>query len=223
MSLLWTQAMPWWNKDLDYEYESDEDYPIRDPEETLQERGARYRQQVVDNHGVAPEDAQRAIQHVVGHLDGGHRWKAPTDYGFASNGDQRSHYSMHMTAKLMDPSTWEGKPVQDISTDEPIHASQNFIRPQSIAHNLFHKGQKETWDDNAVGDPDYNPEHYDDGDEEDEGDSTPEERALHDHARFVRRRNGRLEVADGHHRVGTDLLLGKPHTRGVIVHEDELR
>lgn len=224
MSLLWSQSMAWWNDEREHEYEGDDEYPLRDPEESLKDRGQRYVQQIVDQHGVHPEKAKVALRKVIKHHDEGHLYVSPTDYGFASQADQRDHYSHEMSAKLMDPKSWEGKKPTQVSLKQPIHATQNFIRPQSIAHNLFHPGQKQVWEEDAIGDPDYSPSDNppDDDYEDYEDGPSPEEQALHGHARFLKRNNGKLELADGHHRVAADIALGKTHTNGVVIHEHEL-
>lgn len=219
MSLLWVTALPWWNDEREHEYEGDDEYPLRDPEESLKDRGQRYVRQVVQAHGVPHEHAQRAIKHVLGDLTEDRTYSSPNEYGFASQDDQATHYTNHQRGKLMDPKTWEGKPVEDIPIHE-VHATQNFLRPRSVAHNLFHPGKKQTWEDAAVGDPDYDP-----ADDSDDGESEyddPEQEKLHSLPRFVRNAYDEIELADGHHRVAADILLGKTHTRGVIVHHSEL-
>jgi hypothetical protein len=223
VSLLWTdaarhEAMPWWNGEREHEYEGDEKYPLRDPEEPLKERGQRYVRQVAEAHGVEHGAAQKAVKHVLEDVPHGHS-VSPGFYGFASQDDQRTHYSMPQIHKLMDPKTWEGKPVEDIPLDE-VHATQNFLRPKSVAHNLFHPGQKQPDEDEAVGDPDYHPDQN--RDPEAHWHEYPDQEKLHSQARFVRNQYGEIEVADGHHRVAADMLLGKSHTRGVMIHHSEL-
>lgn len=224
MSLLWSgirrEAMPWWNGERTFDHEGDDEYPLRDPEEPLKERGQRYAHQVAKAHGVPHEDAERAIKHVLGDVSQGVHSTGPIHYGFASQDDQATHYPMRQIHKLMDPKTWEGKPIQDIPLHE-VHATQNFLRPHSVAHNLFHPGQKQPWEDHAVGDPDYHPdENRDDSDESEYDD--PQQEKLHSLPRFVHNQYGEIELADGHHRVAADMLLGKTHTRGVMIHHSEL-
>lgn len=217
MSLLWTQAMPWWNNEREFEHEGDDEYPLRDPSETLRERGQRYKTQVMSNHGVDGPTAQRAIQHVVKHLDEGHVWKDPTEYGFASSNRGDSHWPMDVQQRLMDPHTWKGRQPQEVDLTEPIHASQDFLRPSSVAHNLFHPGKRQPeYEDDAVGDPDYDP----DDTREDEDPS--DDHSLHSQVYFMRRNNGRMDVVDGHHRVATNLLLGKKSMPGIVIHENEI-
>lgn len=224
MSLLWSRAMllkeaAWWNGEEEYEYESDPDYPLRDPYETMKQRGQRYKQQVVENHGVHPDIAQKAIQHVVKHLQSDTVYADPTEYGFASSRAVHLAFPAHVEHRLIDPNTWKDKKPEEVDLTEPIHASQEFIRPQSVSHNLFHPGQRQpAHEDRAVGDPDYNPADYSDGEEE------PEDSSGHDYSRayFLRRTNGEMHVVDGHHRVGTNLLLGKKSMTGVVLNESEI-
>lgn len=226
MALLWSQAasheaMSWWNNERDHEYEGDDEYPLRDPSETLKQRGQRYKQQVVEKHGVHPDVAQKAIQHVVGHLQGDSPWRDPTEYGFASSRRVDTAFPPHVEARLIDPHTWKDKKPQEVDLTEPIHASQEFVRPSSVAHNLFHPGQKQPQHtDEAVGDPDYDPR----DDDYDDGEGEPEDSGGHDHSRayFLRRTNGEMHVVDGHHRVGTNLLLGKKSMTGVVLNESEI-
>lgn len=221
MSLLWVTAMPWWNGEEPHEYEEG----LRDPEEPLLSRGQRYKAQVMHNHGVDGPTAQHAIQHVVRHLMDDAIYKDPTEYGFASSGRSMDHWDPDVAHRLMDPHTWKGRKPQQVDLTEPIHASQEFIRPPSVAHNLFHPGKRQpSFDDEAVGDPDYDPDEHryeDDGDYEDP-DHQREQNAIHSQVYFMRRNNGRMEVVDGHHRVATNLLLGKESMPGVVIHENEI-
>jgi hypothetical protein len=217
----------WWTLDPDeyHEYENmhDPEYRLRDPHENVLARRNRYIKHISDAHGVDDKAATNALKHVFNQgLGGG--FGDPKDYGFASSANQMTHYPHSMRKKLMDPKTWAGKQAEDIPLHQEIHASQNFIRPDSVAHNLFHPGKRQASEDRAVGDPDYDPSWDEDAHHEEDGESesTPEERALHGTARFMRRNNGSLEVVDGHHRVASDMLLGKPHTRGVVLHERDL-
>jgi hypothetical protein len=219
MSLLWTRAMAWWNEGYEPE---DYEHDVRDVDEPNRSRGARFQRKVMQNHGVDAPTAQRAIQHVVGHFEGDHTMTDPTEYGFASSSRAHTHYPVSIAAKLMDPKTWEGRQEQDVDLTEPIHASQDFIRPASVAHNLFHPGKKQPdYDHEAVGDPDYDPDDYRDSDDDYREDDEPE--ADHSKVYFMRRNSGRMEVADGHHRVATNLLLGKKSMPGIVIHERELQ
>lgn len=218
MSLLWTRAMPWYDERLEpHEYE----YDVRDVDEPNRQRGQRFKQRVMDHHGVDDATAQRAIEHVVKGQDNGVIWADPSEYGFASARRAFDNYPSHLISKLMDPDTWKGREPQEVDLTEPIHASQDFIRHKSVAHNLFHPGKKQpAYQDDAVGDPDYDP---DQDQEEDDGYGEESSEGVdHGQVYFMRRHNGRMEVVDGHHRVATNLLLGKRSMPGMVIHEHEI-
>lgn len=217
-----TSMAAWWNASRDHDYEGDAQYPLRDPNESMVARRNRYIKHISDAHGVDEKAATGALKHVFHSIDS--VFAGPEDYGFASSANQNHHYPLDTAHKLMDPKTWEGHHEEHVDLRQPIHATQNFIKPDAVAHNLFHPGKRTASDGDAVGDPDYDP-HWDSDfhhEEDEESDSTPEERALHGTARFMRRHNGRMEVVDGHHRVAADMLLGKTHTRGKVIHERDL-
>lgn len=214
MSLLWVTAMPWWNGEEEHEYEEG----LRDPEEPLKSRGQRYKARVMHNHEVDGPTAQHAIQHVVRHLMDDAIYKDPTEYGFASSSRALDHWPVDVQQRLMDAHTWKGRQPQEVDLTEPIHASQEFIRPDSVAHNLFHPGKRQPdYDDEAVGDPDYDPDDY-----RDEPEGEPQDHSVHSQVYFMRRNNGRMDVVDGHHRVATNLLLGKKSMPGIVIHENEI-
>jgi hypothetical protein len=234
VSLLWRDAAEhqiaaaWWNEHRDMEHEGDEEYPLRT--DKLKARRNRYVSQIVDRHNVSRKAAFGAMMHVADHLDSDYATHHPSDYGFASAPRfGRDHYSHEMTKRLQDPETWRHRPVEQIPTDE-IHATQSFIRPSSVAHNLFWPGHRQPISDDETGDPDVEPEPEPHDVTEDyeyhSSDRSPQEsadqRELHRHAKFVERHDGRIELADGHHRVAADMLLGKPTTPGQIIHEREL-
>lgn len=227
MSLLWKDAAEhqltagWWNEQHDLEHEQG-DFPVRDPAEKLKARRNRYVSQIVDRHNVPRKNAFEAMMHVAGHLEGNTSTEHPSEYGFASApGFSRDHYSHEMTRRLQDPATWRDRPVEQVPTDE-IHATQSFIRPSSVAHNLFWPGHRQSWSDEETGDPDVEPEAEEHDVSDDPEYSSAEERELHRHAKFVERSNGRIELADGHHRVAADMLLGKATTPGHLITEREL-
>jgi hypothetical protein len=236
VSLLWKDAADyqrtaaWWNEQHDFEHErGDEHYPPLRTDK-LKARRNRYVSQIVDRHNVPRKAAFEAMQHVAGHLDSDYATIHPSDYGFASAPRRnRDHYSPEMTKRLQDPETWRHRPVEQVPTDE-IHATQDFIRPSSVAHNLFWPGHRQPVSDDETGDPDVEPEPEEhditDDYEYHSSDRSPQEsadqRELHRHAKFVERHDGRIELADGHHRVAADMLLGKTTTPGHLIHEREL-
>jgi hypothetical protein len=210
----------WWNEEKDQEHEQDPDYPLRT--DKLKTRRNRYVSQIVDRHNVPRKAAYEAMMHVAGHLDSDYASVHPSDYGFASAPRRnREHYGPEMTSRLQDPETWRHRQVEQIPTDE-IHATQDFIRPSSVAHNLFWPGHRQPISDDETGDPDVEPEPEEPDIHDDYEYNSADERELHRHAKFVERHDGRIELADGHHRVAADMLLGKKTTPGQIIHEREL-
>lgn len=215
------EAMAWYDNDVDHDYEEG----LRPKGETLPERGNRYVQQISQTHGIPPEHARAIAKTLLGHVKNG--TMDPREYGFASAAhDRQGHYSLPQTRALMDHRTWAGKKPEQVDISQGVHATQNYVDPDRVAHNIFHPGKKAPWaEPHATGDPDYDPS-WDGGDEEGSGlerdHDSVQNRKLENHTRFVRRNNGDLEVADGHHRVAADLMLGKTHTPGVVLHENEL-
>jgi hypothetical protein len=220
MSLLWTTAMPWWNNERRFDFEGDDEYPLRDPGESLAARGRRYQQKVVENHGVTPEVAQKSIKHVLKGMSKGEVWGDPKEYGFASSSRTPLSFLMsshEKASKIYRGDTWNHLPVQPVDLSEPIHATQDFVRHRGVAHNLFHPGKvAPRSEEDGEGDPDYEP------DEPDYGWDDPDENKHTSHPRFIRMNNGKLMAMDGHHRIATDLLLGKSHTMGRVLHERDL-
>jgi hypothetical protein len=219
MSLLWKSSMSWWDeRDEPEDYEHD----IRDVDEPNKQRGQRYLQKVLDNHGGQPQRAKKAIQHVVKRLDGDGIWGHPTEYGFDSVSRKRPHDLIKdpdAGGRIYRPDVWEHRPVQAVPLDQGnMHATQDFIKHVSVAHNLFHAGKKQPYD-GVIGDPDYDP--IQDEPDHDDDDAEPDYQHLK-HPRFLKTGDGKMYTLDGHHRVATDLLLGKRTTYGRVVHEDEL-
>lgn len=221
-SAMGKQAMAWWDNDIDHEYEEG----LRPEGETLPERGNRFVKQISSAHGIPEEHARGVAKTLLGHVQNG--TMDPREYGFSSAAhDRQGHYSLSQTRALMDHRTWAGKKPEQVDISQGVHATQNYVDPNRVAHNVFHPGKKAPWSEpHATGDPDYDPSW--DGDEDEEGSGmemdhdSVQNRKLENHTRFVRRSNGDLEVADGHHRVAADLMLGKTHTPGVVLHEHEL-
>jgi hypothetical protein len=205
------EARPWHQR---WEGESPED---------ARARQHRYVQQVARGHDVSPEAAHAAITHVAGDLANESQvFASARDYGFRK-GVEKGFLTEPLIAHLMKPETWKGLKPTDVPTDR-IRPSQNWLRPPSIAHNLFHQGKREATNEDEIGHPDVDPDDYRDDyrDEETYGEEHPKD-DLGGHARFIQRTNGEYLLADGHHRAGTDMLLGKPTTRGVVIHEDDIR
>jgi hypothetical protein len=214
--------MAWWDHEIDHDYEEG----LRPEGETLRERGQRFVKQIATAHGVDEGVAQGAAKQILHHVQ--NDTQDPKAYGFSSASDSRhDHYPIPQARAIMDHRTWRGKRVQDVDLTGGVHATQNYLDADRVAHNLFHPSKKTpSYEQHATGDPDYDPDWDPDEDEgsglEMDHDSV-QNRELGSHTRFIRRDNGDLEVADGHHRVAADLMLGKTHTPGVVLHEHELR
>jgi hypothetical protein len=201
--------------------------------ESMPDRRKRYISMIVDRHNVSRPAATRALKHVYQGLSGDSPFDSIRHYDpherIRSVGGQgnRDYYSHHEYETLNNPKTWAGRKVEQVPLDSGVHASQPWVRPKSMAHNLFHPGQREHPEEELVGDPDFGPDNDRDmyGDEEEEGGSelTAEQRALHNVPKFVRRPDGSHEIVDGHHRAVTDALLGKKHTPGHVISQGELR
>jgi hypothetical protein len=213
------QASQRWNP-----AEEHDEYTPREPGEPFAARQRRHVSQVVDKHNVPRKDAARAIGHVRLHLeDEDHPSVNPTKYGFASADHREERWSGQWLKKMQDPATWKDKPVTRIPTDE-IHASQPFIRPRSVAHNLFWPGHKEPVSDEDTGDPDIHPgrDPGDEDDDHDDGLTDGERELLHGTAKFLDHGDGSYTCLDGHHRTGADMILGKKKTPGQVITENEL-
>lgn len=233
MALLWADAAAhqleaaWWNAQREFEHEGDDEYPLRDPGESMSARRQRYVSHVVDQHNIPRSAARAALAHVTGHLKQNATYAHPSDYGFASAPGRTDDFEWgagHLS-KIMNPETWRHRPVTQVPTGE-IHASQNFIRPASVAHNMFYPGRKEPeGEEHAVGDPDADPADYG-SDEEREHDPlakvVSDEDVLHGTAKFFQHRDGRMTCIDGHHRAGADMIMGKKTTPGQVLTEREL-
>lgn len=221
--------MVWWNTlpDDKHEYEHEYGDELRPAGETREGRAHRLLNLIKKNHGVSDEGARSGLKRVMTHLhDDDEQKRSPRDYGFASVVPGHHAWSNDQQNQLVDPKLWEGKKAQQVSLKQPIHASQEFIKPQLVAHNFFHPGKKaHESEPDSVGDPDVDPSEVREmhGEDDDyEGGPSHEQKALHDHSRFVQRNDGSMMLADGHHRVAADMILGKSHTPGVVIHEREL-
>src|SRR6185437_9187997 len=213
-----------------YDEEADEYRPWHkrwegETEQDSRARAERYVHQVAEKHDVGPEIARSALRHLSRDLDAGTPHVSARSYGFAEEphgfgvndeffkGDDRIR-------ALNRPELWDHVPVTHVSTDE-IHASQNWVMPKLVAHNVFWPGKKTSGYDGDLGHPDLDP---DDAPQEDFSDVAESERHpdLGRHALMVRRRDGRLQVADGHNRVAADMLLAKETTPAKVIDEDDV-
>ncbi|MFE0490215.1 hypothetical protein [Streptomyces griseoaurantiacus] len=209
-----TSMAAWWSLHRD-----GDDERLRDPDESQADRMARYRKHIAAAHGVDEAAAGGALNHVLERMGKG--MGRPEDYGFSSSAHSNRSYRQHTREKLWTPDRWNDRPEAEVSLHQPLHATQHYIRPEGVAHNLFHPGSRPAeWNE---GDPDYAPHRDEDLWHENDEDSgvTDDHLRMFGRTRFLQRRN-RLEVVDGHHRVAADMLLGKRTTPGVVVHERDL-
>jgi GNAT superfamily N-acetyltransferase len=183
------------------------------------DRRERYVHQVAERHGVGAEVARHAITRVAQDVRTGEPFTGVRGYGYTrSPGDMNdSFYTERRIKALNDPETWRGRKVQHVSTDE-VHASQPWLNPPKLAHNLFHPGKDLPAMEGETGHPDIDP----DESWEDAGEERRHQDSLGATTRFVRRSDGRLQVGDGHHRAAIDMLLGKETTPGLVINEHEL-
>jgi hypothetical protein len=228
VSLLWRDAAQhqvqaaWWNTDHD---ERDEDAGRTG--ESMPDRRKRCVSMIVDRHNVSRTAAAKALRntfeavssdsayHNIDHFD-------PEGHLDTIHHGHDDYYSHHESRVLHDPGTWEGRKVEQVPIDGGLHATQDWVRPSSMAHNLFHPGKKESNIDDEIGDPDFDPDNTSESEDDYEGEESPEHRALGNVPKFVRRHDGSHEIVDGHHRVMTDVLLGKKHTPGHVLDEGDL-
>lgn len=208
MSTLWVQAA-WHNAQPGTEEWSEHGFG----HETREQRRDRYIQHVQDVHGVDHDTAQRALQHVARHLKGDAPQVSPTEYGFAS----APHFGreVHLPDSIFFGNIWEHAPLHVVRLDRPVHASQWFITPRNVAHNLFHPGKRMSlYDDEDHGHPDIEPTSWD---PEEEDDDDFDNNGPSDCPRMIRQTDGTHMAIDGHHRLATDMLLRKPKTRARVL------
>lgn len=219
MSLLWTQAMAWYDDDRETDPNPHEfgDYRDKRPYDT---RRPELVEHIADAHDVPPDAADRALEKIENHT--GSRYAPAVHFGFSSHHDLGD--DPPRSAKF-----WSKAEVTDVPL-KGMKASQDWVRPASVAHNLFNPGSREPMDDETIGDPDYDPEwddefrresdEYEDQERRQSGDPEPAETDL---PRFIRHSDGTHTCADGHHRVSVAILLGKKTIRGRVVDEHQYR
>lgn len=207
MSLLWIQAA-WHDANPDAEDWDEFGYG----HETVPERGERYTRRVQDAHGVDRDTALHALRHVSRYLRGNAPQGSPVDYGFTT----APRYGRNATVpEEIFSNVWAKAPIHDVSLDGRIHASQPFVTHRNIAHNLFHPGKRPSQEsDEDLGHPDAEPEAWSDEDAEDHDFDSYGPTDL---PRMIRQTDGSHMVADGHHRVTADLLLGKAKTKARVI------
>lgn len=197
MSLLWIQAA-WHNAQPGTEEWDEHGFG----HETREQRRDRYIQRVQDAHGVDRLTALDAIKAVAQH----HR--APVR-PFTSAPERA--FGKRLPEEVDFKSAWDAAPVKDIDLRTPIHASQHFLHQRYLAHNLFHPGEIPADSEGHAGHPDAE-SITDPEDENYEWHTDASENGPRDLPRLIRQTDGSHVVIDGHHRMATELLLGKPTT-----------
>lgn len=204
MSLLWVQAA-WHDAQPGTEEWDEHGYG----HESRDERRERYLQQVQTAHGVDRDTAHEAISRVARAMRGGGRL-SPVDAGFASQpAPPRKGVDLPEEVDFKD--AWDRAPVRHIDLSRGVHASQTFLHPRYLAHNLFHPGEVPPNEGDMVGHPD-ELSNDDPEDEDYQWHTDASENGPRDLPRVIRQTDGSYVVADGHHRLATELMLGKRTT-----------
>lgn len=218
MSLLWTRAMAWHDDDRENEPDGAEDFRDKRP---YHERRPGLVDHISFVHDVDHDVADRALEKIENHSTS---LNAPSiHFGFAGHTDDAR--SRAGTAEMRTPELWHRAHVAEVPL-KGMKASQSWVRPSGVAHNLFHPGMRAPEEDGVEGDPDYDPEWDEDRHRETdemmhhEYDGKPQPQT--DLPRFLRHTDGSYTCLDGHHRVAADLLLGKASIPGRVIHEKQL-
>lgn len=202
MSGLWTEASWLTEKPGDDGWE---DHGFG--HETREQRRDRYVQKVQDVHGVDHNTALNVLKAVSKNLD-------PVGAGFATQ-PQHSYDKVHqqLPKGYIDHDTWDRAPILDVDLRHPVHATQNWLKRDQMFHNLFHPGKKPPDEPDLMGHPDVDPDDHRDSEEDD----AYWDSRHGDQPAFIRQTDGSHVLIDGHHRVATDMLLGRPTSRGRVV------
>lgn len=213
MSLLWKVAARsgWW------------DARMRGDLSTMN----RHKGQVAQAHGVKGFQAGVALRPVyealhrssMGHMD-------PKDVGFASKPRKDEDGADVLPWKedhpLNEAANWHDIPVTKVNLRQPIHATQDGVSADLVAHNLFHPGKipppRFIGSDSAkdVGNPDVDPDSYSHEDRQYAHDTGEETRT----PRFYKDAGGQMHVADGHHETAAAMLLRQPHINARVWDEN---
>lgn len=205
MSLTWVQAASqgkWWMARFGGDKEASD----------------RHVQQIADAHGVSLPQAHKAYRAVTDMLRRSPHDHPATSVGFTSQPKDHGWYEENPIPDDHDihdhdgPERWAHLNPEQVDISRGVHATQPPMKPHMLAHNLFHPGKLIPTEEHLVGDPDHDPdiETHDARAEADGTEANSEQR------RFYRPRNGKLYVADGHHRVAADLMLGKKQVSGLV-------
>lgn len=212
--------MAWHDDDRETDPEQSEDFRDARP---YHERREDYVDHIADAHDVDRDVADRALEKIENHTLG-----VMADVRHFGFGGVRHVESSGEGWNYRSKKTWARAHVGDVPLGGKVNASQTWVRPMGVAHNLFHSGTQTPISEEHEGDPDYDPSWDEESHRQDR-----EEREFYspgeyaddpetDLPRFLRHTDGSYTCLDGHHRVAADLLLGKPSTRGYVIHEKQL-
>jgi hypothetical protein len=187
----------------------------------------RHKQQVADAHGVPGFKAGMALRPIYHALSRSQYGQlSPKDAGFASapgtDSDGNTEMPWSDDHSLNEHENWHHIPVTDVNLKHPIHASQDSVGAKLVAHNLFHPGKLPqtsyagSQGERDLGSPDIDPDSFP-REERAEAVGADESSKV---PRFYRNKQGKTYVADGHHQIAANLLLGKDTMKGRVWDEN---
>lgn len=213
MSLLWkTAANPgWWDARMRA------DMPAM----------KRHTKQVAEAHGVKDYQASIALRPIYQAMSHSRLSQIkPENAGFASSPKEDENGELKLPFDQDHPvwneENWKHVPETQVNLRQPIHATQESVSANKVAHNLFHPGKMTPPDYEGqqgahdIGNPDVDPDTY-------SHDARAEALGASDVSakpRFYRSKTGQMYVADGHHATAAALLLKKPHITGRVWDEN---
>lgn len=183
----------------------------------------RHRQQVADAHGVKDYQAGIALRPIYQALSHSRLAQIkPKDAGFASapreNADGELELPFPHDHPLWEEDNWKHVPETQVNLKQPIHATQESVSANKVAHNLFHPGKMTPPDYEGqqgahdIGSPDVDPDTYSHEERTNALQATP----VTSSPRFYRSKAGQMYVADGHHATAAALMLKKSHITGRV-------
>jgi hypothetical protein len=210
--------MAWHDDDREDESEGHESYRDTRPYHVRRED---YVDHIAFVHGVDRGAADRALEKIENHTQSLHG--DSRNFGFSEYVDDAR--SRAGGAEMRTPELWHRAHVAQVPL-KGMKASQSWVRPLGVAHNLFHPGMRAPEEEGVEGDPDYDPswdeERHRETDEMMAREYGDKPQPKTDLPRFLRHRDGSYTCLDGHHRVAADLLLGKKSIPGRVIHEKQL-
>lgn len=183
----------------------------------------RYRGKIAKAHGVPGFRAGSAMTPVMEALHGNHFGEMkPEDVGFASHPHKDEDGADVLPWKddhpLNEEENWHHIPVTQVPIRRPIHATQDGVSADLVAHNLFHPGKVPpprfagSASEKDVGNPDVDPDSYTHEDRQYAHNTSEATRT----PRFYKDEHGSMHVADGHHETAAAMMLGKTHIPGRV-------